>query len=206
MKTTAQLDLTDPPPDPIPLFRSWYEDAQASEAIRYPHAMCLATVDPDGLPDARTVLLKQVDDGGFVFFTDSGSPKAKDLEGLPEAALVFYWEPLERQVRIRGRVVKASEATSDACFSKRPRISQVTAWASLQSRVLASRGELEKRIAEIEERFEGEEELPRPLHWQAYRVKPRSVEFWRAAAGRRHDRLLYTRNEDGAWRQARLYP
>lgn len=206
MKTRIRLDLTNPPSEPMPLFRSWYDDAQACEEIRYAHAMCLATVDPDGLPEARTVLLKHLDDGGFVFFTDSGSPKARALERLPEAALVFCWEPLERQVRVRGSVEKASDEISDACFRRRPRPSQVTAWASLQSRTLSSREELEKRIAEIEERFAGEEDLPRPLHWQAYRVRARTVEFWQAAAGRRHERLLYTREGDGTWIVTRLYP
>lgn len=202
----SRLDLDDTPPDPLALFRSWYEEAEANDAIRYAHAMCLATVDPDGLPDARTVLLKQVDATGFVFFTDSGSPKAKALERLPEAALVFYWEPLERQVRVRGSVAKTSEEVADACFRQRPRVSQVTAWASLQSRPLESREELDKRIEEIEERFRDAEALPRPLHWQAYRVNARSVEFWQAAAGRRHLRLLYTRDRNGAWEKTWLHP
>ena len=198
-------ELANAPADPLTLFRSWYEAAEADERIRYAHAMCLATVNPDGLPDARTVLLKHLDDDGFVFFTDTGSVKARDLEGLPEAALVFYWEPLERQVRIRGSVEPASDEISDACFRRRPRMSQVTAWASLQSRPLASCEEFERRVGEVEEEFEGEDVLPRPPHWQAYRVRPRDVEFWQAKAGRRHDRLLYT-FLDGVWEKRWLFP
>ena len=199
-------ELSKAPPDPLALFRSWFEAAEGDERIRYAHAMCLATVDPDGLPDARTVLLKHLDDDGFIFFTDTGSVKARDLEHLSEAALVFHWEPLERQVRIRGSVEAASDEISDACFLRRPRVSQVTAWASLQSRPLADRDELEKRVAEVEEKFKDEEILPRPPHWRAYRVRPRSVEFWQAKAARRHDRLLYVLSKDAGWLRRWLFP
>jgi pyridoxamine 5'-phosphate oxidase len=195
-----------PPDDPHTLFEAWFGDAERCPEIRYAHAMCLATVDPDGLPEARTVLLKHLDADGFVFFTDSRSPKAVSLERLPEAALVFYWEPLERQVRIRGGVETASDEISDACFRKRPRASQVTAWASLQSRPLAGPEELAERVAEIESRFEGARTLPRPPYWQAYRLRARSFEFWQAGAGRRHERVLYRLTEGGAWETSRLYP
>lgn len=198
-------ELPDLPSAPWELFRGWYDEAEACPEIRYAHAMCLATVDADGLPDARTVLLKHLDDDGPVFFTDATSPKARQLEQLPEAALVFYWEPLERQVRWRGSVDTASDAIADACFERRPRASRITTWASRQSERLASRRELDERYEEMEARFDDDPRVPRPAHWQAYRLRPRTVEFWQARARRLHDRLLYTRIGD-TWETSWLYP
>ena len=198
--------MKDHPPDPYPLFESWYEDARRCEGIQYEAAMCLATVDPDGLPDARIVLLEDYDASGFAFFTDVESRKGGDLAHLPEAALVFYWGPLERQVRIRGRVIGAADELADACFRKRPRKSRITAWASRQSRPLTDREELEARYRELSQRFAGREDVPRPPNWQAYRLAPRTVEFWQAGAKRLHDQLLYTRNPDGSWQTSWLYP
>lgn len=200
------MDLAHPPSDPYPLFRAWYDDAERSAEIKYAHAVCLATVDPEGLPDARTVLLEHLDDGGFVFFTDERSPKARDLACTPEAALVFYWGPLDRQVRVRGPVEEAADEIADACFEKRPHPSRAVAWASLQSRTLASRRELEERLEQVAEKFAGVEALPRPPHWRAYRLRPRTVELWQARARRLHERLLYTRTPDGGWRTTWLYP
>ncbi len=199
------MDLTHPPPAPWPLFAAWYEAAERSSAIKYASAMCLATVDPEGLPDGRTMLLEQHGEEGFVFFTDVGSVKAHSLARLPEAALIFYWGPLDRQIRIRGRVEMASDEVSDACFEKRPRGSRITAWASQQSRPLAGREELERRAERFHEKLAGQEPVPRPPHWQAYRLTPRTVEFWQARAGRLHDRLLYTRTA-GGWQTSWLYP
>lgn len=200
------MDLTQPPSHPHPLFRAWYEDAKNCDQIKYAHAMCLATIDADGLPDARTVLLKHLEEDGLVFFTDSRSPKALALEHKPEAALVFYWGPRDRQVRFRGRVEKASDEISDLCFRKRPRGSQIAAWASPQSETFAHREELDRRVEQSTKEFEDQEMVSRPPFWQAYRLVPRAVEFWRARAQRLHDRLLYTREEDGLWRTNWLYP
>jgi len=198
-------ELTTHPADPHVLFRAWYEDAERCDAIRYAHAMCLSTVDAEGLPDARTVLLKHFDDAGFVFFTDARSPKARQLEGRPAAALTFYWGPLERQVRLRGEVAPAGDERSDACFAHRPRESRITAWASRQSEPLARRGELEERVESHTKEFENEDAVPRPPHWRAYRLTARIVEFWQARAGRLHDRLLYVR-DGGGWRISWLEP
>lgn len=194
------------PADPHDLFRAWYEDAERCDAIKYAHAMCLSTVDAEGLPDARTVLLKHFDGDGFTFFTDARSPKAQQLGERPVAALTFYWGPLDRQVRLRGDVAPASDELADACFEHRPRASRITAWASHQSRVLGGREELAARVEQTVKDFEGQETVPRPPHWQAYRLSARIVEFWQARAGRLHDRLLYTRVPAGGWRTCWLEP
>lgn len=196
--------LTDPPADPSPLFDAWYTDARGCDQIKYAHAVCLSTLGLDGLPDGRTVLLKIHDPAGFVFFTDAESVKARSLARVPEAALTFYWGPLDRQIRIRGSVELASDEVSDQCFSHRPRGSRITAWASRQSRPLEGE-ELEHRVASYTERFADHEEVPRPPHWQAYRLVPRAIEFWQARANRLHDRLLYERDGDG-WVTRRLEP
>jgi pyridoxamine 5'-phosphate oxidase len=197
--------MADESTDPFPLFERWYADAEACEAIKYAHAMCLSTVDEGGLPEGRTVLLKLWDRSGFVFFTDSESPKGRALAHRPHAALTFYWGPLDRQVRIRGPVEKASDEISDDCFRFRPRGSRITAWASQQSRVLEP-SELERRVARFTEKFAGLEEVPRPPHWQAYRVRPRTIELWQARSDRLHDRWLYTASGDRGWTLSALYP
>jgi pyridoxamine 5'-phosphate oxidase len=198
--------MKSPPLEPYSLFESWYEDAKRCDAIQYADAMCLATVDPHGLPDGRIVLLEDFDADGFIFFTDVESRKGRDLARLPEAALIFYWGPLERQVRIRGPVARATDEEADACFAKRPRRSRITAWASLQSREVAGREDLDARYREFEARFVDQEDVPRPAHWQAFRLAPRTLELWQAGAKRLHDQLLYTRESDGSWRRSRLYP
>jgi len=200
-----EITLESPPAEPMALFAAWYHDAQCSPEIMYAAAMCLSTVDPDGLPEGRIVLLKKLEDDGFVFFTDAGSPKARSLEHQPEAALTFYWGPLERQVRVRGRVESAGDEISDECFVHRPRRSRLTTWASRQSRPRGSREDLEKRYERVRERFEGTEEVPRPDHWRAYRLVPHTVELWQARASRLHDRLLYRRTDDG-WERSWLDP
>lgn len=198
-------DLADSPGEPFALFDAWYAEAVECEEIRYAHAVCLSTTGLDGLPDARMVLLKLHDPSGFVFFTDSRSVKGRSLGRLPEAAMTFYWAPLDRQVRIRGRVEVASDEVSDRCFGARPRAAQITAWASRQSRELDAE-DLGRRVESYTERFADAESVPRPPHWRAYRLVPRAVEFWVARGGRLHDRLLYGRDDDGGWTVQRLEP
>ena len=191
--------------DPFSIFDSWYREAEVCEAIRYAHAMCLSTVDLEGRPDGRMVLLKQYDERGFVFFTDRNSHKGEQLAERPSAALTFYWEPLDRQVRIQGRAEAASEEESDACFQRRPRGSQVTAWASNQSHRLESPQDLQERVEQLTERFADLKILPRPPRWQAYRVDPRRIEFWQARSHRLHDRWIFERQGE-SWSRHRLEP
>jgi pyridoxamine 5'-phosphate oxidase len=169
-----------------------------------PTAMTLATVDASGRPSARIVLLKGVDEQGFRFYTNYRSRKGEALAARPQAALVFWWETLERQVRVEGRVEMLDEATSDAYFARRSRASRIGAHASPQSRVIADRGELERRVADVEARF-ADREVERPEHWGGYRLQPRLIEFWQARRSRLHDRLRYTRHDDG-WQIDRLAP
>jgi pyridoxamine 5'-phosphate oxidase len=195
----------DPPADPLRLFDAWYAEALACSRIKYAHAACLSTIGLDDLPDGRIVLVELFDASGFVLFTDVKSVKGQSLARLPEAALTFYWGPLDRQIRIRGGVVPGSEELSDECFSHRPRAARITAWASRQSRERRS-GDLEQRVRACTRRFADSDPVPRPPHWQAYRLVPRALEFWSAKAGRLHDRLLYRRRPDGSWTTGRLEP
>jgi len=188
--------------DPIAQFEAWFELAEREAPL--PEAMTLATVDGDGAPDARMVLLKGVDSSGFRFHTNYESAKAGQLEGERGGALVIYWRELDRQVRVRGDVERLSESESDAYFATRPRDSQLGAWASPQSAPIASREELDEQVAAIEARFEGGE-IPRPPHWGGYLLRPRTIEFWQGQVGRLHDRFRYTRG-DGAWTIERLAP
>lgn len=189
--------------DPLEQFRLWMADAVRAGA-REPTAMTLATAGAGGVPDARMVLLKDVDTRGFTFFTNLESAKASDLAATPHAALVFWWYETWRQVRARGTVERVDEAAAAAYFATRPREAQVGAWASHQSQVLASREELEETVRRMDERFAGVE-VPKPPHWGGYRVVPEEVEFWQGRSGRLHDRLLYRR--DGArWTRSRLSP
>jgi pyridoxamine 5'-phosphate oxidase len=188
--------------DPIEQFRDWYE--RAEQEVPLAHAMVLATVDADGAPDARMVLLKGFGPEAFRFFTNLGSRKARQLEAVPRAALVLYWRELDRQVRIRGPVERLSELDSDDYFASRPRDSQIGAWASPQSEPLPDRATLDARVAEAEQRFSGGT-VPRPRFWGGYELRPEEIEFWQGQAGRLHDRFLYTR-EDGSWRLERLAP
>lgn len=199
----TESDLLD---DPIELFRRWFADAQAAN-LPQPDAMTLATVDADGRPSARVVLLKGVDARGFQFFTNYESRKAGELDGDGRAALALVWIPLQRQVRVVGDVTRLSAAESDAYFATRPRGSQIGAWASQQSREVSDRGVLEARVAELEARYDGVA-VPRPPHWGGYLVAPREIEFWQGRRNRLHDRFAYTREraDGGAWTRARLQP
>lgn len=189
--------------DPLDLFRAWLEEAKVGE-INDPTGMALATVDADGLPDLRMVLLKDYDRRGFVFYTNFESAKGRELLATPKAALLFHWKSLRRQVRVRGPVSEVTEAEADAYFASRPRDSRIGAWASDQSRPLEGRFTLEKRVAEYALKF-GLGEIPRPPHWSGFRVTPQEIEFWKDGAFRLHDRMLYRRAGDG-WETARLYP
>jgi pyridoxamine 5'-phosphate oxidase len=188
--------------DPIARVRALFEKAQAVE----PHdatAMTLATADERGRPSARLVLLKGVDERGFLFFTNRESRKGRELEANPLAALAIHWPASQQQVRVEGRVERADDAESDAYFESRPRESKLGAWASQQSRPLASREELEGRVRELAERWPGA--IPRPPHWGGYRVVPHRIELWFAGAARLHDRFLYQRDGEG-WTMTRLNP
>jgi len=198
------LDPTTAPDDPYDLFLRWMDDATRFP-IAQPEAMTLATVDADGLPDARTVLMRGVDRAGLRFYTNRHSAKGRALGAHPVAALLFHWEPLERQVRVRGDVAPLPDAESDLYFAARPRLSQLGAWASPQSEVLSDRADLDRRLAEADARFAGRE-VPRPPHWGGYLVRPRAIEFWQGRPGRLHDRVLYTRAGGTSWARTRLAP
>jgi len=187
--------------DPVAMFAALYERAAASCAE--PDAMVLSTVDADGRPSARYVLLKGVDERGFVFYTNNGSRKARAMAAHPYAALTFYWPP-DTQVRIEGDVEGVSDAEADAYFATRPRGSQIGAWASDQSAALESRAALEARVGEIERRF-ASVPVTRPLFWTGYRVVARSIEFWTRDPHRLHDRVIFHR-DNGAWTRSLLFP
>jgi pyridoxamine 5'-phosphate oxidase len=197
----APLRRSDLDPDPIAQFTVWFD--RAAEEAPLTEAMTLATVDADGNPDARMVLLKGWDRRGFRFFTNSESAKGAQLQSLPAAALILYWRELDRQVRIRGAVDRLGEDESDEYFASRPRESQLGAWASPQSRPIADRDALDSRLAELEARYP--DEVPRPPHWGGYLVRPSSIEFWQGQVGRLHDRFVYRRAEE-AWKIERLAP
>jgi len=191
--------------DPFVLFAAWLEQAAASEP-RDPTAMTLATVDADGMPDARMVLLKGVDSRGFVFFTNMDSQKGRQLDAQPRAALVFHWKSLNKQVRVRGPVERVSEAEADAYFATRPKQAQIGAWASQQSRPLASRLAFEKAIAVYAAKY-ALGTVPRPPYWSGYRVVPLAMEFWQDRPFRLHDRIDFRRTAlDAPWSKTRLYP
>lgn len=195
---------TDVAKDPFTQFGRWWDDAVNSQ-VEEVNAMTLATASAAGLPAARIVLLKSFSEAGFVFFTNYNSHKGKELEENPQACLVFFWKELERQVRITGRVEKVSEQDSDEYFNSRPAGSRIGAWASPQSSVIDSREVIETNIAKMEARFAGSE-VTRPPHWGGYIVIPAVIEFWQGRASRLHDRLQYTRTENGDWKTERLAP
>jgi len=198
------LSETDVAADPFTQFNNWWNDAVKSE-IDELNAMTLATASSAGIPSARVVLLKEVSDAGFVFFTNYKSHKAKDLEENPNASLVFYWKELERQINISGKVEKVSSTESDEYFNSRPEGSRIGAWASPQSSVIASRAVIEENITKYTGQFAGGN-IPRPPHWGGYIVKPLLIEFWQGRSNRLHDRILYTRTAEGSWKQERLAP
>ncbi len=197
------LSEADADADPIVQFRHWLDDAIRAELLDAT-AMTLATTTADGAPDARIVLLKDVNADGFTFFTNYESDKAAQLEARPRASLVFFWAELERQVRVAGTVSRASAAASDAYFASRPLDSQVGAWASPQSRVISGREVLEHAVADLVARYAGSS-VPRPDHWGGYVVAPSAIEFWQGRPNRLHDRLRYRRSA-GAWTIDRLAP
>ncbi|MDX2290153.1 MAG: pyridoxamine 5'-phosphate oxidase [Hyphomicrobiaceae bacterium] len=214
----APGDWTEPGPDidlaafvePFELFEAWLQEASVSE-INDPNAMALATVDREGLPNVRMVLLKGVDEAdaerrGFVFYTNTQSAKGTELAGSPKAAAVIHWKSLRRQVRVRGPVETVSADEADAYFASRPRGSRIGAWASDQSRPLDSRSLLEQRVAEIAERH-GAGTIPRPPHWTGFRIVPVEIEFWQDRPFRLHNRMVFRRPGPGlGWQTARLYP
>ena len=192
-------------PDPIALFAEWLDAAAAAEP-NDPDAMALATVDADGLPDVRMVLLKGHGPDGFRFFTHEASAKGRELEAEPKAALCLHWKSLRRQVRIRGPVDRLPDADADAYFASRAKRSRLGALASLQSRPLDSRATLERRVAELEAEY-ADRDPPRPPSWGGYRVAPLAIEFWRDGPNRLHDRRLFVRQGPGAaWTSSRLWP
>jgi pyridoxamine 5'-phosphate oxidase len=194
-----------PSDDPFTLFAEWLADARRTE-INDPNAMTLATIGLDGAPDARIVLLKGQDPRGLVFYTNYESRKGEELSSDPRATLVFHWKSLQRQIRVEGTVERVAPEEADAYFASRPRLSKVGAWASDQSRPLAERPELERRLAEAEARFPGDD-VPRPPHWSGFRLLPHRFEFWREMPYRLHDRLVFTRSEAGEpWSKGRLFP
>lgn len=189
--------------DPFSLFGKWMAEAEKNEP-NDPNAMALATVDGQGRPSVRMVLLKGWDEAGFVFYTNLESRKGGELAGNSHVALLFHWKSLKRQIRIEGDVVPVTTEEADAYFASRPRISQIGAWSSAQSRPLQGRFELEKRVAEYTAKF-GLGEIPRPAHWSGFRVVPQAMEFWHDRPFRLHDRFAYARDSDG-WHARHLYP
>jgi pyridoxamine 5'-phosphate oxidase len=203
--SSGKLHRSDLDPDPIRQFAQWFGVARDCDAIVEPNAMTLATANADGAVAARTILLKDYDTQGFRFFTNYESDKARDIAANPQIALLFHWAPFERQVSIRGVAEKTSREESEAYFQKRPLPSRLSAWASPQSRPLASREELETRYAELEKKYP-DGNVPLPPHWGGYLVRPASIEFWQGRRSRLHDRFRYTRVAGGAWTMERLSP
>ncbi|MDE1896714.1 MAG: pyridoxamine 5'-phosphate oxidase [Rhodospirillales bacterium] len=189
--------------DPFRHFGAWFEEAGRSEPSD-PNAMTLASVGEDGRPAARIVLLKGWNEQGFVFYSNKGSRKAQEMARNPQVALLFHWKSLQRQIRIEGAVSPVDSATADQYFASRPRLSQIGAWASEQSRPLASRAIFEERFNEAEARFAGQP-VPRPEYWSGWRLQPDYFEFWQGVDYRLHDRVIFTLNNE-AWETGRLYP
>lgn len=203
--TLQDLSETEINPNPVIQFQKWFEQARAAQ-LPEPNAMTLATATPDGKPSARMVLLKDFDEQGFVLFTNYNSDKGQELAANPQAALVFWWAELERQVRIVGTVEKISPEQSDSYFEMRPPNSRLGAWASNQSQVIVDREVLEQQLQEFQRQYQNQE-VPRPPHWGGYRVIPTEIEFWQGRPSRLHDRLLYTRCWDNSsWKIQRLSP
>jgi pyridoxamine 5'-phosphate oxidase len=190
------------PDDPLRAFEFWFEEAR--QVCQEPNAMTLATADAQGRPSARMVLLKGVDSGGFIFFTNYLSRKGRQIDENPHAALVFYWEVLERQVRIEGTLSRLSPSENDAYFNSRPYGSQLGAWASMQSHEIADRAEMEQKLKVLEETYP-EGSVPRPPHWGGFHLMPLYIEFWQGRSNRLHDRLLFEKTDEH-WKRSRLAP
>lgn len=198
------MDFDNPPADPVAQVAAWLDEAAGTPVIN-PHAMTLATVDPDGNPSARTVLLKGFDQRGAVFYTNRNSRKGRALAAHARAALLLHWDSLMRQVCIEGGVTQVDDAEADAYFTTRPRGAQLGAWVSQQSEPVESRAVLEAEIETMTRRFEGGP-VPRPPHWSGYRVALESIELWQGRTDRLHDRIVYTRDANGVWLAQRLSP
>jgi pyridoxamine 5'-phosphate oxidase len=203
--TQKPLLESDVDANPLRQFERWFDEAVKAGVLE-PEAMALATATTGGAPSARMVLLRDFDERGFVFFTNYDSRKARELAANPRAALVFFWEAVERQIRVEGRIETVSAAESDAYFAGRPRGSQLGAWASPQSDVLTSREALEQRVRDVETRFADDKPVPRPPNWGGLRVVPDLIEFWQGEPSRLHDRLCFQRQADGTWLMQRLAP
>lgn len=201
----AGLDTPDLAPDPIAMFRGWLEETIES-GLHEPNAMVVTTVSAENRPSARLVLLKGVDERGFVFYTNYDSRKGQDIEANPAVSLLFPWHDLQRQVRVDGTATRVSQEESEAYFVVRPRGSQLGAWASPQSEEVASRAELDERYEKVEARFGDDAEVTLPPQWGGFRVRPELVEFWQGRRGRMHDRMVYRRGDGAAWSVVRLAP
>lgn len=197
------LDIKDLAQNPIVQFEYWFDEAVGAN-LPEPHAFMVSTVNTEGKPSARIVLLRNADENGFTFFTNYNSRKGQDIEAKPYASATFFWQQLQRQVRIEGTIEKVSAQESDEYFASRPRESQIGAWASNQSQVLESREALEQRVASLTKEYEGKD-IPRPPHWGGYRIKPTQIEFWQGRPSRLHDRFLYILDNNN-WTINRLNP
>lgn len=200
----ATLDISNVLTDPVKQFEKWFDEA-VQAGVTEPNAMHLATVNEQGKPSSRIVLLKGIDSGRFIFYTNYQSKKGKELEINPACALTFFWPDIERQVRIEGIAERVDQATSDQYFQSRPRGSQIGAWASPQSTIIKDRNILEDRASQIEKKFENSKVLPRPHQWGGYQIEPLLIEFWQGRASRLHDRIQFVKT-DGVWRVYRLAP
>ena len=204
VNSITNLDLSDN--DPLELFDGWFNEAKSKEII-YHNAMTLSTVDADGLPDSRTVLLKSREDGDFIFYTNSQSAKGQQLAANPKASLLFYYKSLGRQIKIRGNISELDAASTDAYFATRPAISRLGAIASDQSKPLTSRKVLEDKLEELKLKYK-DKPIPRPKHWKGYKVSASQIEFWIEGEFRLHNRWVFARQDDAShpWQKARLYP
>jgi pyridoxamine 5'-phosphate oxidase len=201
----ATLDESSCDSDPIQQFAKWFQDAKAAH-LKEPNAMSLATCARDGHPSSRIVLLKEFGEPGFIFYTNYYSQKGREIETNPHVAATFFWAELERQVRIEGSITRIDPGKSEKYFRSRPRGSRIGAWVSNQSEIIENRGVIEKRLAEIEARFAGSDDIPPPGYWGGFCISPERIEFWQGRPSRLHDRILYVRDGPPAWKLGRLSP